>query len=969
MKYQKTACSLRPTNIEKLGEVPWGTHCCLLYDAPAALCRILVNFFQAGLESNEYCLWLTSGVVSRQIAENALQQTDCSGRIEICSTINGCAHAESFDPQTAVNNWLRQANKAIEAGYKGFRLAGDPFMPSLMDRRIFLDYETLFDRAIKDYPIIALCIYPVQQCSPADIACLSSRHHYTLIAENGTLEISGNPDRKELAGAVKSSRELFHSLVDPNPDAMFIVDMNGRIQFANRAGENLFGKSHKQLKNQNFPFSYDCGKATEVELTTPEGASFTGELRAAETIWEQYRARIVTIGDISERKTAELILEKQQQELSAIYENSPNPMLLMDKNLQIRKANTAALRAAGRSRNEILGMQAGEALRCIHVLDSPSGGGFGKPCENCILRNTILDTLQSGRRHKQLPAELTLRQEGLKQHYHYRISTIPLQIDEWMVLVCFEDISALTNTLKSLRNSEARIRSVFQAAPVGIGTVVPRTENGEIVSRDICDANEHLCRILGYSEEEMRGLESRTLYESHEEYVRIGKELYSQVREHGMGKVDTRWVRKDGSVIDIHLSMAPFNSYDWSGGLSFTILDVTRLKEAEAEQKKLENQLRQSQKMEAIGQLTGGIAHDFNNLLQIINGYGDMIKEEIPADHTLRPSLDEILNAGSRAADLVLQLLAFSRQQVMKMEYLNINDLIHNLAKMIRRIIGEHIKFEFIRGRNLGLVRADAGQIEQVIINICINARDAMPEGGRLMIETSNVFINGEYCRTHLDTSPGRYVLLCISDNGTGMDQETQNRIFDPFFTTKETGQGTGLGLSTAYGIIAQHEGNINVYSEPGRGTLFKVYLPVVERRAAEVGREFPEKAEGGDETILVAEDDQMVRELMQTILERNGYTVYTAEDGVAAVELFTSLTEQIDLAIVDVVMPKQSGKAVYDRLRQIKPSLPVLFASGYSENAIHTNFILKQGLELLQKPFASGDLLNKIRDLLNRPE
>ncbi len=968
MKHQKTANSRRPTNIEVLGEVPWGTHCCLLYDSAEALSRIVTNFFRAGLEANEDCLWLTSGVVPQQTAENALQQAGGGGRIEICAAIDKYPRIEDFDPEAAVNNWLRQAEKAVEAGYNGFRLAGDPFMPSFMDSRIFLDYETLFNHAIRDYPIIALCIYPLQQCGAADIARLNSRHHYTLIAENGTVEISGNPDKRELAAAVKNSRELFHSLVDPNPDAMFIVDMNGRMQFANSAAENLLGKSLKHLKNQVFPFAYDCTRAVEAELTTPEGACLTGELRAAETIWHQYRARLVTIRDISERKTAELILEKQQQELSAIYENSPTPMLLVDKNFKIRKANTAAIHAAGRSRDTILGMQSGEAMRCVHAHESPNGCGSGKACKHCVLRSTVLDTIQSGRSHKQLSAELSLQQEGRTRHYHYRISTIPLQIDERMVLVCLEDVTALTNTLESLRNSEARIRSVFQAAPVGIGTVVPRTENGKIVSRDICDANDHLCWLLGYSEEEMRGMESRVLYETHQEYVRIGKELYAQVREEGIGKVDTRWVRKDGSVIDIHMSMAPFNPYDWSGGLSFIILDVTRLKEAEAEQKKLEGQLRQSQKMEAIGQLTGGIAHDFNNLLQIINGYGDMIKEEVPAEHPLRAPLDEIINAGSRAADLVLQLLAFSRQQVMKMEYLNINDLIRNLAKMIRRTIGEHIEFEFVQGRNLGLVRADAGQIEQVIINICINARDAMPEGGRLLIETSNVFIDSEYRKTHINTSPGRYVLLCISDNGIGMDQDTQSRIFDPFYTTKETGQGTGLGLSTAYGIIAQHEGNINVYSEPGQGTLFKIYIPVVERRAVEVGREIPKRAEGGNETILVAEDDQMVRELMQTILERSGYTVYTAEDGEAAVELFASLSEPIDLAILDVVMPKQSGKAVYDKLKQIKPSLAVLFASGYSENAIHTNFILNQGLELLQKPFASQELLNKIRNLLDKP-
>jgi CheY-like chemotaxis protein len=371
--------------------------------------------------------------------------------------------------------------------------------------------------------------------------------------------------------------------------------------------------------------------------------------------------------------------------------------------------------------------------------------------------------------------------------------------------------------------------------------------------------------------------------------------------------------------------------------------------------------------MEAIGQLTGGIAHDFNNLLQIINGYSDMIREDLPHGHNARPSLDEVLTAGTRAAELIRQLLAFSRQQVMNMQTLYLNDLLTKLSKMIHRIIGEHIEFEFIPGRSLGLVRADSGQIEQVIINLCINARDAMPEGGRLMIETSNVFINGEYCGTHLEAEPGRYVLLCITDSGVGMDEATQARIFDPFFTTKAVGQGTGLGLSTAYGIVRQHGGIINVYSEPGRGSLFKIYLPVAERLALEVGREIPRKSRGGHETILVAEDDRMVRELMKTILERAGYTIYTAINGEEAINAVKARKEEIDMAILDVVMPRQSGKAVFNQIRKIKPAMTVLFASGYSENAIHTDFILDAGMELLQKPFASGDLLNRVRQLLDK--
>jgi len=967
--------SMRPTRIDALGEIPWGTHCCLLYDSPELLTAILADFFKAGLGANEYCLWMTSGRVSEQSAKQALSRAEQTmgkdadrGCIEILSVSDLYGASGAFDAEGVVQTWLRYAEKALVSGYEGFRLAGDPFVPCEMDSRIFINYETRFDRIISSYPIIALCVYPLDKCASSDIAHLSSHHEYTLVANHGELELVANPNRQELENALKTSRELFHSIVDPNPDAVFIVDSEEFIRFANKAGECLLGQSNEALKGSPFPFSFQCGQRSEVEVSGTNKTSLTGEVRATNTQWQGDTAYLVCIRDISERKTAELVLEKQQQELSAIYENTPTPMLLVDHNNKIQKANAATRTMAGRSQNELVGVCFGNALSCIRALDHPKGCGCSEACDQCPIRKTIQDTFYSGTSHKKVTADLTFQNNGHVRNEHFLISTISLEIGEPLILICLEDITELKQTMDSLHASETRLRSIFQAAPVGIGTVIPETEqDGRVTARVICDANERLCRMTGYSEEEIKGMESGELYESRAEYERIGRDLYTQVRETGRGKVESRWRRKDGGVIDIELSAAPFNPGDWSGGITFVLMDITQLKKAEAEQKRLEAQLRQSQKMEAIGQLTGGIAHDFNNLLQIINGFGDMIKDELDLNHPARPALDEILKAGERAAELVRQLLAFSRQQVMKMDHLSLNDLIRKLIEMIQRIIGEHIEFEFIPGRNLGMVRGDAGQIEQVIINLCINARDAMPEGGRLMIETSNVFINGEYCKTHLEAQPGRYVLICVTDNGGGMDEATQARIFDPFFTTKNFGLGSGLGLSTAYGIIRQHEGSINVYSEAGRGSLFKIYLPISERRATEVDREIPAKTRGGNETILIAEDDQMVRGLMQTILERAGYTTLTAENGEAAIETIKTRKDEIDMAILDVVMPKKSGKAVFDHIQQIKPSMAVLFASGYSENAIHTNFILETGLELIQKPFASGQLLHKTRELLDR--
>ena len=381
---------------------------------------------------------------------------------------------------------------------------------------------------------------------------------------------------------------------------------------------------------------------------------------------------------------------------------------------------------------------------------------------------------------------------------------------------------------------------------------------------------------------------------------------------------------------------------------------------------KLEEQLRQAQKMEAVGQLAGGVAHDFNNLLQVINGYTALTLAELDKNHPAREFVQEVVKAGERARTLVSQLLSFSRQQIINPVDLDLNEVIENLMKMIRRVIGEHIQYEFIPGHNLGTIHADWGQMEQVLINLCLNSRDALPQGGRITIETENVFIDNEYARTHSGSSPGRYTLLSVSDNGCGMDKKTMDSIFNPFFTTKPTGEGTGLGMSTVYGIVKQHHGEIQVYSEPDKGTIFKIYMPIVQRRAVHVSREVNGPVPTGTETILVAEDDEMVLSLTRETLTIAGYNVIEAGNGPKALELFNGSPEKISLLMLDVVMPGLGGKEVYDKIRETHPDVPALFSSGYSHNAVHTGFVLDKDLNFIQKPFSPDTLLRKIRKMLD---
>jgi CheY-like chemotaxis protein len=346
----------------------------------------------------------------------------------------------------------------------------------------------------------------------------------------------------------------------------------------------------------------------------------------------------------------------------------------------------------------------------------------------------------------------------------------------------------------------------------------------------------------------------------------------------------------------------------------------------------------------------------------------DIIQGDLGPDTPSGQSLEELRKAASRAADLTRQLLAFSRRQIIQPVNIDMNDLIRGVLNMVRRVIGENIELCFTPGERLGAVRVDKGQIEQVLMNLCVNARDAMPEGGTLTVETENVTIGDEYCREHPWAAEGRYVLLTVTDTGHGMDEATRAHIFEPFFTTKDPGQGTGLGLATVYGIVKQHMGFVHVYSEPGIGTAFKVYIPIVDQPVDAVGSRVEASAVGGMETILVAEDEEMVRNVVTQVLRGAGYTVLTARDGEEALRVFEEHADGIDLALLDVMMPKLGGRDVMDRIHAKHPGMRLLFSSGYSEKGIHTDFVIKEGLRLITKPYQRTELLRAVRKTLDAP-
>ena len=502
----------------------------------------------------------------------------------------------------------------------------------------------------------------------------------------------------------------------------------------------------------------------------------------------------------------------------------------------------------------------------------------------------------------------------------------------------------------ALRASEASYTTLVEQAPVGIYRSTP---TGRFLS-----ANPALARILGYSTpQELLALDmARDVYADADERRRlVAQDTYTnQVYE----ELEATWKKKDGTRIRVQLSVRASRKPD--GQVEFYeafVRDITN-------QRQLEAQLAQAQKMEAIGRLAGGVAHDFNNLLTVILSYSDLLLEDLPADSSDREDVTQIRKAAQGASELTRQLLAFSRQQVLQPRVVDINASVSGIERLLTRVLREDIKLACTLATDAGMIRVDPGQLEQVIMNLAVNARDAMPGGGLLTIETANVDLDADYLRAHPMAKPGPYVMLAVTDTGMGMDAATQARIFEPFFTTKDVGKGTGLGLATVQGIVQQSGGFIWVYSEPDHGTVFKIYLPRVDEAPSEEAVTNADDVRG-TETILIAEDVPAVRAVTREMLKRYGYHVLEAADGLTALQVAADYTDTIHLLLTDVVMPDLNGRDLAERFRTLRPAMKVVFMSGYTDDAVVRHGILQEGIAYLQKPFTPVSLAKKVRVVL----
>ncbi len=513
------------------------------------------------------------------------------------------------------------------------------------------------------------------------------------------------------------------------------------------------------------------------------------------------------------------------------------------------------------------------------------------------------------------------------------------------------DITARKVAEEALRASEARYRMLFEQSPF------PKFLF-DYDTLAFLAVNNAAIRSYGYSSDEFLAM---TLDD-----IRPRADVEG-VREHiGKNPLGTtnvgvwRHAKKDQTVVDVEVTVHRFAHDGRECGLAVTV-DVT-------ERNRMEVRIRQAQKMEAIGSLAGGVAHDFNNILSVVLSYSEMLAATLKAGDPMRSDLEQILAAGKRAAGLTRQLLAFSRQQVLQPKVLDLNAAIENIGKMLDRVVGEDIHLTLVPGAALGRVKADPGQIEQVLMNLAVNARDAMPAGGQLTIETGNVELDADYAAAHAGVEPGPHVMLAVTDTGCGMSAATRERIFEPFFTTKEQGKGTGLGLATVFGIVKQSGGSVWVYSEPGEGTTIKVFLPRATAAGA-VTADLPvpmTQTLRGSETVLLVEDEESVRSLVRTILTRQGYNVIEAQSGGDALLACEDHTATIHLLLTDVVMPRMSGRRLAERLHVLRPAMKVLYMSGYTDDSVVRHGILESNVAFLQKPITPERLIRKLREVLD---
>jgi two-component system cell cycle sensor histidine kinase/response regulator CckA len=777
-------------------------------------------------------------------------------------------------------------------------------------------------------------------------------------------------DVQKRAGREQYARKLLTSA----PDAIVVVDQRGRIIVTNEQVCQVFGYGRGELRGQCvstlIPERYRArhaehmqryareprlrmmGERLELYGRRKDGSEFPVEVGLSPVHTEEGLQISAAIRDISARKQVEDELRQREQQIRLLLESTAEAIYGVDVEGNCTFCNPACVRMLGyRDADELVG-------RNMHGLMHHSlRDGTPYPVHAC----RIDQSFRTGK-GVHCDEEVFWRADGScfpAEYWSY-----PVRRGDELVgsVVTFWDISEHRRAQEELRESREHLNLALDAGQ--IGTWVWR------ISEDEVQFDERLHAMLGTDPATFEGSFEGALGLVHPEDDERVRESLERALGGESFDVDFRTVAPDGSMRYLTVrGEVVRDEHDRPVRMVGMCIDVTDRKQAEEALNEKEEQLRQSQKLEAVGALAGGVAHEFNNLLQAIQGYTRFALDGLSPEEHRYADLQQVLKASQRAAALTGQLLGFGRRQPLRREALDMNQVVSDLETMIRPIIGEDIGLEIRREDGPNQVVGDSGVLLQMLLNLCVNARDAMRDGGKLFLRVERVALGERYCNAHAGIDPGRYVRLTVADTGCGMSNEVRQRIFEPFFTTKEVGQGSGLGLSMVYGIVQELGGSICVYSEPGHGTTFKIYLPRVDGETAADEESLLTDLRGGTETVLVAEDDSMVRDLVVRVLERAGYRVLTAVNGEEAVSAFETHAGDVDLALLDVIMPKKSGRAAYERIKALRPETKVVFCTGYDPETGQTRFAADEPVHLVQKPIDPDSLLRTIREVLDEAE
>ena len=755
-------------------------------------------------------------------------------------------------------------------------------------------------------------------------------------------------ERKRAQEQLEATAERLRAILATAPIGINIVDHEGRVQETNLAFCHIMGYSHEEIIGRNFA-EYTHPDDVEKNLELQRGIN-SGELQSymldkrfirkdGSVIWARVRVaalnrefRVSTIADITEKVLAQEHLRRTAERLRLILEKAPVGIVVTDRTGRLVEFNPAHVQMCGYSAEE---------------LKSMSFADYTHP-EDLARNLQMFNSLASDGPQSFALEKRYLRKDGET----IWVRLVSSRLDQQFTLAIAEDITERKRAEQSLAESEERLRTIVELAPDGIFVI---GERGQII-----EVNQAACKQLRYTREQLLRLNISDI---------IAPRFRERAAARLQGKLpagtyESAQIRADGVEIPVELSVTQIVFRQQPALIRIT-RDISDRKRAEEQRGILEQQLRQAQKMEAVGQLAGGIAHDFNNLLMVIQSYTEMLQDSLSADNRLRRNTHEILKAATRAVALTRQMLAFSRKQLLSPTVLDLNAVVEDAAKMLKRLIGADIEFRVIAARSPWAIEADSDQIVQVLMNLCVNARDAMPQGGTLTITTSNIVVGGNGVEKHAYVPAGEYVMLTVADTGTGISEDLQTRIFDPFFTTKEVGKGTGLGLSTVYGIVKQSGGYVWVDSEPGQGACFTICLPRTKRTANPEMLAKSEARPQGRGRILVAEDEGALREAVCDYLSGLGYTVFGAGSGQEALSLASEEEKKIDLLLTDLVMPKMSGSELSQHLGKLRPGLKTIYMSGYADEARMRQSVPETNASVLQKPFSLGTLARKVREAL----